>query len=83
MAFIEVTPPTPPVKTLSAFEARVCVVNAAIHHVLILPLLGHFGDKSLAFAFASQNELMTESGNTIVWFLDPVQLTHPTHAGGK
>ncbi|KAJ9055458.1 hypothetical protein DSO57_1003955 [Entomophthora muscae] len=29
------------------------VVNTAIHHVLILPLVGHFKDKSLAFAFAS------------------------------
>ncbi|KAJ9054274.1 hypothetical protein DSO57_1016406 [Entomophthora muscae] len=26
-------------------------VNNDIHHVLILPLLGHFKDKSLAFAF--------------------------------
>ncbi|KAJ9049521.1 hypothetical protein DSO57_1023648 [Entomophthora muscae] len=59
------------------------VVNTAIHHVLILPLVGHSEDKSLAFAFASQNELMTESGNTIVWFLDSVHLTCPTHACGK
>ncbi|KAJ9066822.1 hypothetical protein DSO57_1005785 [Entomophthora muscae] len=28
------------------------VVNTAIHHVLILPLLGYFEDKSLSFAFA-------------------------------
>ncbi|KAJ9076011.1 hypothetical protein DSO57_1030213 [Entomophthora muscae] len=44
---------------------------------------GLFEDKLLAFAFASQNELMTESGNTIVWFLDPAQLTFPTSAGSK
>ncbi|KAJ9067664.1 hypothetical protein DSO57_1036836 [Entomophthora muscae] len=30
----------------------VVVVNAAIHHVLILPLLGYFEDKYLSFAFA-------------------------------
>ncbi|KAJ9061513.1 hypothetical protein DSO57_1019856 [Entomophthora muscae] len=59
------------------------VVNTAIHHILILPLVGHFEDKSLAFAFTSQNELMTESGSTIVWFLDSAQLTCPTHACGK
>ncbi|KAJ9069474.1 hypothetical protein DSO57_1018253 [Entomophthora muscae] len=29
------------------------VVNNGIHHVLISPLLGHFEDKSLAFAFDS------------------------------
>ncbi|KAJ9080039.1 hypothetical protein DSO57_1029272 [Entomophthora muscae] len=59
------------------------VVNTAIHHVLILPLVGHFKDKSLAFTFASQNELMTVSGNPIFRFPDSVQLTCPTHAGGK
>ncbi|KAJ9086188.1 hypothetical protein DSO57_1006699 [Entomophthora muscae] len=53
------------------------VVNATIHHVLNLPLVGHFEEEPLAFAFASQNELMTKSGNTIVWFLDSVQLTCP------
>ncbi|KAJ9076169.1 hypothetical protein DSO57_1028827 [Entomophthora muscae] len=46
------------------------VVNNGIHHVLILPLLGHFEDKSLAFAFDSQNELASTSGNMIVWFPD-------------
>ncbi|KAJ9074572.1 hypothetical protein DSO57_1005023 [Entomophthora muscae] len=56
------------------------VVNATIQHVVISPLVGHFEDKSLAFAFASQNELMTESGNMIVWFFDSAQLTCPTHA---
>ncbi|KAJ9063543.1 hypothetical protein DSO57_1000121 [Entomophthora muscae] len=59
------------------------VMNTAIYHVLILPLVGHFKDKSLAFAFASQNEFMTELGSTIVQFLNPVQLTCPIHAGGK
>ena len=59
------------------------VVNNGIHHVLILPLVGHFEDKSLAFAFASQNELITESGNMIVWFPDSAQLTCPTHTCGK
>ncbi|KAJ9075737.1 hypothetical protein DSO57_1032852 [Entomophthora muscae] len=29
------------------------VVNAAIHSILILPLVGHFEDKSLAFAFTT------------------------------
>ncbi|KAJ9058577.1 hypothetical protein DSO57_1011031 [Entomophthora muscae] len=52
-------------------------------HVSISPSVGHFEDESLAFAFASRNELMAESGNTIVQFLDPVQLTCPTHAGGE
>ncbi|KAJ9050054.1 hypothetical protein DSO57_1018055 [Entomophthora muscae] len=59
------------------------VVNNGIHHVLILPLLGHFEDKSLAFAFDSQNELASASGNMIVWFPDSAQLTCPTHACGK
>ncbi|KAJ9068039.1 hypothetical protein DSO57_1032744 [Entomophthora muscae] len=59
------------------------VMNTAIHHVLILPLVGHFKDKSLAFAFASQKNLMTESESSIVLFLDPAQLTCPTNAGGK
>ncbi|KAJ9069554.1 hypothetical protein DSO57_1017358 [Entomophthora muscae] len=54
-----------------------------IHHVSILPLLGHFKDESLAFAFNSQNELASASGNMIVWFPDSAQLTHPTHACGK
>ncbi|KAJ9057878.1 hypothetical protein DSO57_1018200 [Entomophthora muscae] len=58
-------------------------VNTAIHHVLISPSVGHFKDESLAFAFASQNELITESGSSIVWFLDPAQLTCSTNAGGK
>ncbi|KAJ9081463.1 hypothetical protein DSO57_1014353 [Entomophthora muscae] len=46
-------------KTLVAIEqmptakAQVpTVVNATIHHVSILPLLGYFEDKSLYFAFA-------------------------------
>ncbi|KAJ9060199.1 hypothetical protein DSO57_1033412 [Entomophthora muscae] len=59
------------------------VVNNGIHHVLISPLLGHFEDKSLAFAFDSQNELASASGNMIVWFPDSAQLTRPTHACGK
>ncbi|KAJ9051182.1 hypothetical protein DSO57_1007023 [Entomophthora muscae] len=29
------------------------VVNATIHHVLILPLVGHFKDKYIVLAFAS------------------------------
>ncbi|KAJ9071539.1 hypothetical protein DSO57_1035920 [Entomophthora muscae] len=58
------------------------VVNATIHHVLILPLLGYFEDKSLFFAFALQNEAGSGLGNTIVQFPDPVQLTCPTHACG-
>ncbi|KAJ9051749.1 hypothetical protein DSO57_1002011 [Entomophthora muscae] len=58
------------------------VVNSGIHHVLILPLLGHFKDKYLAFAFDSQNELASASGNMIVWFPDSAQLTCPTHACG-
>ncbi|KAJ9084622.1 hypothetical protein DSO57_1022593 [Entomophthora muscae] len=37
------------------------VVNNSIHHVLILPFLGHFKDKSIAFAFDSQNELASAS----------------------
>ncbi|KAJ9060816.1 hypothetical protein DSO57_1026864 [Entomophthora muscae] len=59
------------------------VVNAAIHHVLILPLLGYFEDKSLSFAFSLQNEAGSKLGNTIVWFPDSAQLTCPTHACGK
>ncbi|KAJ9074364.1 hypothetical protein DSO57_1007213 [Entomophthora muscae] len=39
------------------------VVNNGIHHVLILPLLGHFKEKSLVFAFDSQNKLASASGN--------------------
>ncbi|KAJ9085205.1 hypothetical protein DSO57_1016190 [Entomophthora muscae] len=64
-------------------SVRDSVVNNGIHHVLISPLLGHFKDKSLAFAFDSQNELASSSGNEIVWFPDSAQLTHPTHACGK
>ncbi|KAJ9065515.1 hypothetical protein DSO57_1018819 [Entomophthora muscae] len=56
------------------------VVNNGIHHVLISPLLGHFEDESLAFAFDSQNELASASGSMIVQFPDSAQLTHPTHA---
>ncbi|KAJ9074365.1 hypothetical protein DSO57_1007214 [Entomophthora muscae] len=59
------------------------VVNNGIHHVLISPLVGHFEDKSLAFAFNSQNELASASGNMIVWFPESAQLTCPTHACGK
>ncbi|KAJ9050874.1 hypothetical protein DSO57_1010212 [Entomophthora muscae] len=59
------------------------VMNNGIHHVLISPLLGHFKDKSLAFAFDSQNELASASGSMIVWFPDSAQLTCPTHACGK
>ncbi|KAJ9062266.1 hypothetical protein DSO57_1012712 [Entomophthora muscae] len=59
------------------------VVNNSIHHVLILPLVGHFKDNSLAFAFDSQNKLASTSGNMIVWFPDSAQLTCPTHACGK
>ncbi|KAJ9054553.1 hypothetical protein DSO57_1013040 [Entomophthora muscae] len=64
-------------------QLLVAVVNNGIHHVLILPLLGHFEDKSLAFAFNSQNELASASGNMIVWFPDSAQLTRPTNTGGK
>ncbi|KAJ9077758.1 hypothetical protein DSO57_1013606 [Entomophthora muscae] len=42
------------------------VMNNSIHHVLILPLVGHFEDKYLAFAFDSQNKLASASGNMIV-----------------
>ncbi|KAJ9090147.1 hypothetical protein DSO57_1005318 [Entomophthora muscae] len=59
------------------------VVNNGIHHVSISPLMGHFKDKSLAFAFDSQNELVSASGNMIVWFPDSAQLTCSTHACGK
>ncbi|KAJ9070209.1 hypothetical protein DSO57_1010902 [Entomophthora muscae] len=59
------------------------VVNNGIHHVLILPLVGHFEDKSLDFAFDPQNEVVSASGNMIVWFPDSTQLTCPTHACGK
>ncbi|KAJ9063910.1 hypothetical protein DSO57_1036027 [Entomophthora muscae] len=59
------------------------VVNNGIQHVSILPLLGHFKDKYLAFTFDSQNELASASGNMIVGFPDSAQLTHPTHACGK
>ncbi|KAJ9069999.1 hypothetical protein DSO57_1013103 [Entomophthora muscae] len=59
------------------------VVNNGIHHVLILPLVGHFEDKSLASTFDSQNELASASGNMIVQFPDSAQLTRPTHACGK
>ncbi|KAJ9058166.1 hypothetical protein DSO57_1015202 [Entomophthora muscae] len=59
------------------------VVNAAIHCVLILPLLGYFEDKSLSFSFALQNEAGSELGNTIAQFPDSAQLTCPTHACGK
>ncbi|KAJ9067321.1 hypothetical protein DSO57_1000900 [Entomophthora muscae] len=59
------------------------VVNAAIHHVLILPLLGNFEDKSLSFAFALQNESGSKLGNSIVQFPDFAQLTCPTHACDK
>ncbi|KAJ9087614.1 hypothetical protein DSO57_1031398 [Entomophthora muscae] len=59
------------------------VVNNSIHHVSILPLLGHFKDKSLVFAFDFQNELASTSGNMIVWFPDSAQLTCFTHACGK
>ncbi|KAJ9058960.1 hypothetical protein DSO57_1007357 [Entomophthora muscae] len=59
------------------------VMNNIIHHVLILPSVGHFKDKSLTFAFDSQNELVFTSGNMIVWFPDSAQLTRLTHACGK
>ncbi|KAJ9061858.1 hypothetical protein DSO57_1016433 [Entomophthora muscae] len=67
----------PPLATLAT------VVNAAIHHVSFLPLLGYFEDESLSFAFALQNEAGSKLGNTIVQFPDPAQLTFPTHACGK
>ncbi|KAJ9061446.1 hypothetical protein DSO57_1020659 [Entomophthora muscae] len=57
------------------------VVNATIHHVLILPLSGYFKDKSL-FCFCPSNEASSELGNTIVQFPDSAQLTCPTHACG-
>ncbi|KAJ9054195.1 hypothetical protein DSO57_1017158 [Entomophthora muscae] len=59
------------------------VVNNSIHYVLISPLLGHFEDKYLTFAFDSRNELASALGNMIVWFPDSAQLTCPTHACGK
>ncbi|KAJ9053535.1 hypothetical protein DSO57_1023261 [Entomophthora muscae] len=59
------------------------VMNAAIHHALISPLLGYFEDESLSFAFALQNEAGFKLGNTIVQFPDPAQLTCPTHACDK
>ncbi|KAJ9066659.1 hypothetical protein DSO57_1007464 [Entomophthora muscae] len=40
--------------------------------------VGHLKDKALAFDFVTQNELMTNSGNTIVWFSDPCA-THSPH----
>ncbi|KAJ9087405.1 hypothetical protein DSO57_1033639 [Entomophthora muscae] len=61
----------------------VAVVNNSIHHVSISPLVGHFEDKYLAFAFDSQNELASASENMIVWFPDSAQLTRPTHACGE
>ncbi|KAJ9068601.1 hypothetical protein DSO57_1027012 [Entomophthora muscae] len=64
-------------------ESMDTVMNNSIHHVLISPLLGHFEDKSLAFAFISQNELASASGNMIVQFPDSAQLTCPTHSCGK
>ncbi|KAJ9084877.1 hypothetical protein DSO57_1019517 [Entomophthora muscae] len=64
-------------------KGQLVVVNNSIHHVLILPFLGHFEDKSLAFAFDSQNKLASASGNMIVWFPDSAQLTCPTHACGE
>ncbi|KAJ9081479.1 hypothetical protein DSO57_1014212 [Entomophthora muscae] len=42
------------------------VVNNSIYHVSILPLVGHFEDKALAFAFEPRNELVSASGNMIV-----------------
>ncbi|KAJ9058781.1 hypothetical protein DSO57_1008590 [Entomophthora muscae] len=66
-----------------SFWGSTSVVNNGIHHVSILPLLGHFEDKSLVFAFDSQNELASASGNMIVWLPDSAQLTCPTHACGK
>ncbi|KAJ9052368.1 hypothetical protein DSO57_1034952 [Entomophthora muscae] len=59
------------------------VVNAAIHHVLILPSLGYFKDKYLSFAFALWNEAGSKLGNTIVQLPDPAQLTCPIHACGE
>ncbi|KAJ9065834.1 hypothetical protein DSO57_1015465 [Entomophthora muscae] len=43
------------IKILQEEQCIEVVVNTAIHHVSILPSVGHFEDKSLAFAFASQN----------------------------
>ncbi|KAJ9071507.1 hypothetical protein DSO57_1036194 [Entomophthora muscae] len=58
------------------------IMNAAIHHVLILPLMGYFEDKSLSFAFVPQNESVSKLGNKIFWFPNSAQLTYPTHACG-
>ncbi|KAJ9076858.1 hypothetical protein DSO57_1039600 [Entomophthora muscae] len=44
---------------------------------------GPFQRQISHFAFASQNKLMTESGNTIFWFLDSAHLTCLTHACGE
>ncbi|KAJ9049769.1 hypothetical protein DSO57_1020994 [Entomophthora muscae] len=55
------------------------VVNNGIHHVSISPLVGHFEDKSLAFAFDSRNELASALGNMIVWFPDSAA-THSPHS---
>ncbi|KAJ9077228.1 hypothetical protein DSO57_1018770 [Entomophthora muscae] len=61
----------------------ISVVNAAIHHVLILPSKVYFKDKYLSFAFALQNESGSNLGNSISQFPDSAQLTFPTHACGK
>ncbi|KAJ9067204.1 hypothetical protein DSO57_1001841 [Entomophthora muscae] len=72
-----------PMGTPDLEHVMAVVVKAAIHYVLILPLLGYFEDKSLSFAFALQNEAGSKLGNTIFQFPDPAQLTCPTHACGK
>ncbi|KAJ9088195.1 hypothetical protein DSO57_1025541 [Entomophthora muscae] len=46
------------------------VVNVAIHHFSILPLMGYFINKYLSFSFASQNELMSKLVNIIFWLPD-------------
>ncbi|KAJ9081849.1 hypothetical protein DSO57_1010522 [Entomophthora muscae] len=71
------------VMIITYYTFMMTVVNNGIHHVLILPLVGHFEDKYLAFALDSQNKLVSASGNMIVWFPDSVQLTCSTHAFGK
>ncbi|KAJ9088565.1 hypothetical protein DSO57_1021836 [Entomophthora muscae] len=58
-------------------------VNVNIYALLILPLLGSFEGKSLAFAFSLQNELIPKDDNSSVCLPCPVQLTCPNHACDK
>ncbi|KAJ9072423.1 hypothetical protein DSO57_1027650 [Entomophthora muscae] len=63
--------------TLDQLGSETSGVNAAIHHVSILPSMVYFEDKYLSCAFAPQNESMSEL------FPDSVQLTCLTHACGE